>query len=61
MLQVEGAENMKMALDSWNIQTAQWLRYVCYDRVTVAPVALTMLLSAVWFVPCPAPRTLYLV
>ncbi|KAG8580232.1 hypothetical protein GDO81_007201 [Engystomops pustulosus] len=37
-----------MFIDNWNIQTALWLKRVCYERATDNPTALTFLLSAVW-------------
>eukprot|EP00051_Salpingoeca_urceolata_P000654 m.35065 g.35065 ORF g.35065 m.35065 type:complete len:237 (+) comp10890_c0_seq1:993-1703(+) len=43
---VELATSMKLVLDNWNIQTQNWLRYVCYDRNK--SVNLTMFLSALW-------------
>lgn len=50
---VEFATNFKEVLDDWNIQTANWLRYVCYERLGKhqQPVYATMALSALWHGP----------
>uniref|UniRef100_H3CW63 Membrane bound O-acyltransferase domain containing 1 n=1 Tax=Tetraodon nigroviridis TaxID=99883 RepID=H3CW63_TETNG len=47
ILGVETATSFKTFIDNWNIQTAVWLKAVCYDR---APhrLALTFILSALW-------------
>ena len=45
---VEFATSFKMVLDNWNMQTQNWLKYVCYDRT--GSVYGTMILSAFWFV-----------
>ncbi|XP_010225527.1 PREDICTED: lysophospholipid acyltransferase 1-like [Tinamus guttatus] len=37
-----------MYLENWNIQTAAWLKRVCYDRAPWYPTALTFILSALW-------------
>ncbi|XP_043925053.1 lysophospholipid acyltransferase 1 isoform X2 [Protopterus annectens] len=45
---IETATSFKMYIDNWNIQTAAWLKRVCYDRAPKYPTALTFILSAVW-------------
>ncbi|XP_029446610.1 lysophospholipid acyltransferase 1 isoform X2 [Rhinatrema bivittatum] len=45
---IETATSFKMYLDNWNIQTAAWLRCVCYDRMPRYPIIMTFLLSALW-------------
>ncbi|MEE6464820.1 hypothetical protein FKM82_006371 [Ascaphus truei] len=45
---IETATSFKMYIDNWNIQTAAWLKRVCYDRVPRYRPALTFILSAVW-------------
>lgn len=45
---IEFATSMKMFIDNWNMQTAVWLKEVCYDRCPFCPTLLTFLLSAVW-------------
>ncbi|XP_051892134.1 lysophospholipid acyltransferase 2-like isoform X2 [Pristis pectinata] len=45
---VEFATSMKMFIDNWNIQTALWLKEVCYDRCPFNRTLMTFLLSAVW-------------
>lgn len=37
-----------MYIENWNIQTAAWLKRVCYDRAPWYPTALTFILSALW-------------
>ncbi|KYO32965.1 lysophospholipid acyltransferase 2 [Alligator mississippiensis] len=46
--QIEFATSFKMFLDNWNIQTALWLKRVCYERVTFSPTVQTFILSAIW-------------
>ncbi|XP_030642126.1 membrane-bound O-acyltransferase domain-containing protein 2 [Chanos chanos] len=48
ILDIEFATSFKMFLDNWNIQTALWLKRVCYERCPYNPTAATFLLSAVW-------------
>uniref|UniRef100_UPI00398EC7D3 lysophospholipid acyltransferase 2-like isoform X3 n=1 Tax=Pristiophorus japonicus TaxID=55135 RepID=UPI00398EC7D3 len=48
IIKVEFATSMKMFIDNWNIQTALWLKEVCYERCPFCPTLLTFLLSAVW-------------
>ncbi|XP_051791464.1 lysophospholipid acyltransferase 1 isoform X2 [Erpetoichthys calabaricus] len=45
---IETATSFKMYIDNWNIQTAGWLKRICYDRAPYYPTALTFVLSAVW-------------
>lgn len=45
---IETATSFKMYLENWNIQTAAWLKRVCYDRAPWYPTALTFILSALW-------------
>ncbi|XP_067867589.1 lysophospholipid acyltransferase 2-like isoform X2 [Heterodontus francisci] len=45
---VKFATSMKMFIDNWNIQTALWLKEVCYDRCPFNPTLVTFLLSATW-------------
>ncbi|XP_072267727.1 lysophospholipid acyltransferase 1 [Pyxicephalus adspersus] len=45
---IETATSFKMYIDNWNIQTAAWLKRVCYDRAPKYRTALTFLLSALW-------------
>ncbi|KAF5917284.1 hypothetical protein HPG69_008356, partial [Diceros bicornis minor] len=40
--------SFKMFLDNWNIQTALWLKRVCYERVSWSPTIQTFILSAIW-------------
>ncbi|CAJ0930390.1 unnamed protein product [Ranitomeya imitator] len=42
------ATSFKMCIDNWNIQTAAWLKRVCYDRAPKYRTGLTFILSAVW-------------
>nr|XP_015090071.1 lysophospholipid acyltransferase 1 [Vicugna pacos] len=44
----ETATSFKMYVDNWNIQTASWLKRVCYERVPRYPTVLTFILSALW-------------
>lgn len=37
-----------MFLDNWNIQTALWLKRVCYERTSWNPTIQTFVLSAIW-------------
>ncbi|XP_036904577.1 lysophospholipid acyltransferase 2 isoform X2 [Sturnira hondurensis] len=46
--QIEMSTSFKMFLDNWNIQTALWLKRVCYERATVSPTIQTFVLSAIW-------------
>ncbi|XP_072263649.1 lysophospholipid acyltransferase 2 isoform X2 [Pyxicephalus adspersus] len=46
--QIEFSTSFKMFIDNWNIQTALWLKRVCYERANYSPTAQTFLLSAVW-------------
>ncbi|XP_036191304.1 lysophospholipid acyltransferase 2 isoform X2 [Myotis myotis] len=46
--QIEGSTSFKMFLDNWNIQTALWLKRVCYERTTWNPTVQTFVLSAIW-------------
>uniref|UniRef100_A0A3B3VNB3 Membrane bound O-acyltransferase domain containing 2 n=1 Tax=Poecilia latipinna TaxID=48699 RepID=A0A3B3VNB3_9TELE len=48
ILDIEFATSFKLFLDNWNIQTAQWLKRVCYERCPVNPTTATFLLSAMW-------------
>uniref|UniRef100_A0AAQ4P8G1 Membrane bound O-acyltransferase domain containing 2 n=1 Tax=Gasterosteus aculeatus aculeatus TaxID=481459 RepID=A0AAQ4P8G1_GASAC len=48
ILDIEFATSFKMFLDNWNIQTALWLKRVCYERCHINPMAATFLLSAMW-------------
>uniref|UniRef100_A0AAZ3SEU1 Membrane bound O-acyltransferase domain containing 2b n=1 Tax=Oncorhynchus tshawytscha TaxID=74940 RepID=A0AAZ3SEU1_ONCTS len=45
---IEFATSFKMFLDNWNIQTAHWLKRVCYERCPYNPTAATFILSAMW-------------
>ncbi|XP_077126071.1 membrane-bound glycerophospholipid O-acyltransferase 1 isoform X1 [Ranitomeya variabilis] len=45
---IEMATSFKMCIDNWNIQTAAWLKRVCYDRAPKYRTGLTFILSAVW-------------
>lgn len=40
--------SFKMFLDNWNIQTALWLKRVCYERASLSPTIQTFVLSAIW-------------
>ncbi|KAK0140758.1 Membrane-bound O-acyltransferase domain-containing protein 2 [Merluccius polli] len=42
------ATSFKVFLDNWNIQTAHWLKRVCYERCPYNPTAATFILSAMW-------------
>ncbi|XP_005404403.1 PREDICTED: lysophospholipid acyltransferase 2 [Chinchilla lanigera] len=46
--QIEMSTSFKMFLDNWNIQTALWLKRVCYERATFIPTVQTFFLSAIW-------------
>ncbi|KAG9268480.1 membrane-bound O-acyltransferase domain-containing protein 2-like [Astyanax mexicanus] len=48
ILDIEFATSFKSFLDNWNIQTALWLKRVCYERCPYHPTAATFLLSAMW-------------
>ncbi|XP_073703590.1 lysophospholipid acyltransferase 1 [Garra rufa] len=45
---IETATSFKSFIDNWNIQTALWLKRVCYDRVPYYRMPLTFVLSAIW-------------
>ncbi|XP_038246283.1 lysophospholipid acyltransferase 1 isoform X3 [Dermochelys coriacea] len=45
---IETATSFKIYIENWNIQTAAWLKRVCYDRAPWYPTALTFILSALW-------------
>lgn len=46
--QIEMSTSFKMFLDNWNIQTALWLKRVCYERASLSPTIQTFILSAIW-------------
>ncbi|XP_007969733.2 lysophospholipid acyltransferase 2 isoform X3 [Chlorocebus sabaeus] len=46
--QIEMSTSFKMFLDNWNIQTALWLKRVCYERTSFSPTIQTFILSAIW-------------
>ncbi|XP_043117513.1 lysophospholipid acyltransferase 1 [Puntigrus tetrazona] len=46
--EIETATSFKSFIDNWNIQTALWLKSVCYDRAPYYRMPLTFVLSAVW-------------
>nr|XP_046147200.1 lysophospholipid acyltransferase 2-like isoform X2 [Oncorhynchus gorbuscha] len=48
IMDIEFATSFKMFLDNWNIQTAHWLKRVCYERCPYNPTAATFILSAMW-------------
>ncbi|XP_062325203.1 lysophospholipid acyltransferase 2 [Osmerus eperlanus] len=48
IMDIEFATSFKTFLDNWNIQTALWLKRVCYERCPINPTAATFLLSAIW-------------
>ncbi|KAL0964953.1 hypothetical protein UPYG_G00274850 [Umbra pygmaea] len=48
IMDIELATSFKMFLDNWNIQTAHWLKRVCYERCPYHPTAATFILSAMW-------------
>ncbi|XP_071323426.1 lysophospholipid acyltransferase 2b isoform X1 [Trachinotus anak] len=48
ILNIEFATSFKVFLDNWNIQTAHWLKRVCYERCPYHPTAATFILSAMW-------------
>ncbi|KAE8623995.1 hypothetical protein XENTR_v10005799 [Xenopus tropicalis] len=48
IVKIETATSFKMFIDNWNIQTAVWLKEVCYDRSPYNPLLSTFMLSAVW-------------
>ncbi|KAL3052028.1 hypothetical protein OYC64_004728 [Pagothenia borchgrevinki] len=48
ILNIEFATSFKDFLDNWNIQTAHWLKRVCYERCPYYPTAATFILSAMW-------------
>ncbi|XP_029451689.1 lysophospholipid acyltransferase 2 isoform X2 [Rhinatrema bivittatum] len=45
---IEFSTSFKMFIDNWNIQTALWLKRICYERASLNPTAQTFLLSAIW-------------
>ncbi|XP_032810757.2 membrane-bound glycerophospholipid O-acyltransferase 1-like [Petromyzon marinus] len=45
---IETATSFKMFIDNWNIQTALWLKRVCYERAAQHRTVATFVLSAVW-------------
>uniref|UniRef100_G3T1N1 Membrane bound O-acyltransferase domain containing 1 n=1 Tax=Loxodonta africana TaxID=9785 RepID=G3T1N1_LOXAF len=45
---IETATSFKMYVENWNIQTAAWLKSVCYERAPWYPTVLTFILSALW-------------
>ncbi|KAM8966947.1 membrane-bound glycerophospholipid O-acyltransferase 1 [Pelodytes ibericus] len=45
---IETSTSFKMYIDNWNIQTAAWLKRVCYERAPKFRTGLTFMLSAVW-------------
>ncbi|ETE66417.1 Membrane-bound O-acyltransferase domain-containing protein 2 [Ophiophagus hannah] len=48
ILHIEFSTSFKMFLDNWNIQTALWLKRVCYERASFSPTIQTFILSAIW-------------
>ncbi|XP_037668469.1 lysophospholipid acyltransferase 2 isoform X9 [Choloepus didactylus] len=46
--QIEMSTSFKMFVDNWNIQTALWLKRVCYERASLSPTIQTFILSAIW-------------
>ncbi|KAG8011551.1 Membrane-bound O-acyltransferase domain-containing protein 2 [Nibea albiflora] len=48
ILNIELATSFKVFLDNWNIQTAHWLKRVCYERLSLPSTAATFILSAMW-------------
>ncbi|CAF0995792.1 unnamed protein product [Adineta ricciae] len=47
-LQLEMATSLKVVIDVWNMQTALWLRRVCYDRLHKGRTLGVFVLSALW-------------
>ncbi|CAF0911884.1 unnamed protein product [Rotaria sordida] len=47
-LQIELGTSLKVILDVWNIQTALWLRRVCYDRLPKGRTLGVFVISAFW-------------
>ncbi|KAL7638236.1 UNVERIFIED_CONTAM: hypothetical protein RMT77_010800 [Armadillidium vulgare] len=45
---VEFGISLKEVLDSWNIGTMKWLRYIVYERAAKQKTLLTYLLSSLW-------------
>ncbi|XP_062934302.1 lysophospholipid acyltransferase 2 isoform X2 [Cynocephalus volans] len=45
---IEMSTSFKMFLDNWNVQTALWLKRVCYERASFSPTIQTFILSAIW-------------
>ncbi|KAG7271603.1 hypothetical protein CRUP_000103, partial [Coryphaenoides rupestris] len=61
---IELATSFKVFLDNWNIQTAHWLKRVCYERCPYNPTAATFILSAIhnvrpYFQCSPSHKLLY--
>ncbi|CAH2221723.1 Hypothetical predicted protein [Pelobates cultripes] len=48
IVKIETATSFKVFIDNWNIQTAIWLKEVCYDRIPFSPLFATFILSAFW-------------
>ncbi|KAG8451229.1 hypothetical protein GDO86_003461 [Hymenochirus boettgeri] len=48
IFKIETASSFKSFIDNWNIQTAVWLKEVCYDRSPFNPLLSTFMLSAFW-------------
>ncbi|CAF0959983.1 unnamed protein product [Adineta ricciae] len=47
-LKLETATSLKVVLDVWNMQTALWLRRICYDRIAKGRTLGVFVLSALW-------------
>lgn len=45
---IETSTSFKMYIDNWNMQTAVWLKRICYERASRYPTVLTFILSAFW-------------
>ncbi|XP_075259805.1 lysophospholipid acyltransferase 6-like [Convolutriloba macropyga] len=50
MVKLETATSFKVVFDEWNKQTAKWLRFICYSRITNKTTATNAVfaLSAAW-------------
>ncbi|XP_033640139.1 membrane-bound O-acyltransferase domain-containing protein 2-like [Asterias rubens] len=48
IVKFQTATSLKMLIDNWNIRSAKWLKFVCYDRVPFSKRFFTFLLSAIW-------------
>jgi len=46
--ELERATSLKVTLDVWNIQTALWLRRICYNRLKKGRTLGVFVLSALW-------------